>query len=191
MYNVSKSNINRELIGSASSHNRVLYFQRIIEYTKNDVIPEIILQLYDAYWETIIESMELFQGVYKFLEKIKSKGYKVAIVTDLTAHIQLRKIVKLGLTHLVDVVVTSEEAGSEKPHPYVFPLTLNKLKLLSEEVVMIGDSLDRDVLGANSVNIDTIHFNPLGEEYSFAEDDMRKPNYVVRDFVQLSKMFGV
>ena len=34
LYDLSKSEIHRELSGTASSHNRILYFQRLIEKIK-------------------------------------------------------------------------------------------------------------------------------------------------------------
>ena len=45
LFNLSKAEIHRELSGTASSHNRVLYFQRLIEKTHQTIEPEIIIKL--------------------------------------------------------------------------------------------------------------------------------------------------
>jgi putative hydrolase of the HAD superfamily len=46
----------------------------------------------------------------------------------------------------VDYLVSSEEAGAEKPDPKVFELSLEKLGLKKDEVVMIGDNYEKDIM---------------------------------------------
>jgi FMN phosphatase YigB (HAD superfamily) len=41
--------------------------------------------------------------------------------------------------------VSSEEAGSEKPHSSPFLLATHKLWVLASECVMVGDSIARDI----------------------------------------------
>ena len=114
------------------------------------------LEIYDIYWNTFLEKMELFDGVISFFEKYEGK---ICIITDLTAHIQYRKIIKLNLQNYINSIVTSEETGKEKPHPFNFILALNKLKLNVEDVVMIGDNFDKDILGATNLKINSIWIN--------------------------------
>jgi len=63
--------------------------------------------------------------------------------------------------------VTSEEAGKEKPHPYMFMLALQKLNLQTNDVCMIGDSFKKDIFGASNLNIKSIWLN----------SDEKKENY--------------
>jgi putative hydrolase of the HAD superfamily len=121
----AKAEVKRTLIGTAASHSRVLYFQRLTEKVHNTVTPEQIFELYNAYWDTLISNAKLFDGVIEFLEELKSKGIKVIIVTNLTAFIQMRKIIHLGISDYVDYLVTSEEAGFDKPHPAPYLLALH------------------------------------------------------------------
>jgi len=156
LYEISKKEIHRELSGTASSHNRVLYFQRVIEKTHNTVNPRVILKLYSAYWSMLLKKMKLRKGVLGALKEIRKRGIKIALVTDLTTHIQLRKIERLGITDYVDFLVTSEEAGSEKPHAIMFLLALNKLDILPKDAIFVGDNIINDIEGARSVGIDTV-----------------------------------
>ena len=66
----------------------------------------------------------------------------------MTAHIQYMKIERLGINDLIEILVTSEETGIEKPAPVMFELALEKLKLNASEVAYFGDSLEKDVEGA-------------------------------------------
>jgi len=84
-------------------------------------------------------------------------------VTDLTAQIQLQKWQKLGLQRYIDFLVSSEEAGVEKPSPYIFELALDKLQLKAHEVIMIGDNANKDIAGANALQIKAYQVNELTE----------------------------
>jgi putative hydrolase of the HAD superfamily len=179
LYALSQAEIHRELAGTAAAHNRVLYFQRLIEKTHNTIEPEIILRLYNGYWDTFLKNMKLRKGVLETLKELKKKGLKIAIVSDLTTDIQLRKMNKLRITSYIDVLVTSEEAGSEKPHPIMFLLTLNKLKILPEDALYVGDNPVNDIEGANAVGLDSVLLKGR-EGYSFNEN-YKKPNYVIEN----------
>ncbi|MFH0808525.1 MAG: HAD-IA family hydrolase [archaeon] len=180
LYKISKAEIHRELTGSASSHNRVLYFQRLIEKTHNTVDPMIILKLYSVYWDTLLKNMKLGKGVLDTLKELKKRGLKVGIVSDLTTHIQLRKIQKLGITKYVDVLVTSEEAGSEKPHAIMFLLALNKLDVSWHDSIFVGDNSVNDIEGANAIRMDTIliKHGSLAKEMN---ENYQKPNFVIKE----------
>ncbi|MCA1010082.1 HAD family hydrolase [Halobacillus halophilus] len=149
-YNQEREKIKVELLTTAASHNRMLYFQRL--YENFDVNPQIYaLNTYDLYWETFLNNMYLFPGVTDFLEA--SKDIPICLVTDLTSHIQHRKLKTLGVQEYIQFVVTSEEAGKEKPHPYIFMSGLRKLGLDREDVIMIGDNFEKDIKGASLLGI--------------------------------------
>lgn len=96
----------------------------------------------------------------------------------------MRKIVYFELEHAFDVVVTSEEAGAEKPDPSIFRLALSKLGFdgKSPRVWMIGESGVKDIAGAraaiSAVTLQKLHH---GVEPSDAAD------YHFRDFGALAE----
>lgn len=152
-----------ELPARAASHNRLLYFQKMLEYNNIKSMPHA-LEFYELYWNTFLDRMTLFDGVLDYLDKCQSNGSEVCILTDLTAHIQYRKIKKLDLHRYIDYLVTSEEAGIEKPHPYMFAKALKKLRCSPEKALMIGDSWAKDIVGANAMGIPSIWINHNREE---------------------------
>ena len=146
----ARQQIHVELAGTAASHNRLLYFQRALELAG---CPSIVVakDLYDTYWDCFLAQMKLAEGVLEFLQANQHK--KICILTDLTALIQYRKLIHLQITPYVHEIVSSEEAGAEKPSARIFHLALQKLKLPPERVCMIGDSYAKDVQGALQVGI--------------------------------------
>jgi L-ribulose-5-phosphate 4-epimerase len=187
LYTISREEIHKELSGTASAHNRILYFQRLIEKTDNALKPDIVLRLYNAYWDTLLDNMRLFPGVIEVLEYCKDHGIKTAIVSDLTTKIQLRKLQKLGISDYIDVLVTSEEAGSEKPHSIMFLLTLNKLKVTPEEAIMVGDNTVADIEGANFVGLTTVLLKK-GTLARMPKEDYKKPRFTIK---RLKDIIGI
>ncbi|UKJ08240.1 HAD family hydrolase [Solitalea lacus] len=154
-YDKARNNVHVELSETAASHNRLLYFQKMLEILKINTL-QYSFELYNIYWDNFLEVLKPFDGIYDLLEKYENK---ICLITDLTAHIQYRKIKKMGLEKHCSMIVTSEEAGREKPHPYMFMLALNKLNLRPGEVCMIGDSFKKDIIGATAFGIESIWFN--------------------------------
>lgn len=187
LYNLAKTEIHRELSGTASSHNRVLYFQRLIEKTHQTVHPQLILKLYNSYWNSILKNMTLRSGTENLLKHLKKKGLKIAIVSDLTTNIQLRKLEKLKIEKYIDVLITSEEAGNEKPHPIMFLLALNKLNLTAKDVFMVGDHSINDIEGANALGIESILLKKgiMAKEYS---EDYRAPNHTITKLLEIVRI---
>ena len=139
----------KERVGrTAASHNRLLYFHRTIELLGLRTQVIMALDLEQTYWATYLDKAKLFEGVTSFLDVLRVEGIKTALVTDLTAQIQYKKLIYLRLEHAFDFVVTSEEAGSDKPHPAPFDLALTKVGNETGKIWMIGDNFDSDIKGA-------------------------------------------
>jgi putative hydrolase of the HAD superfamily len=107
----------------------------------------------EMYWSTFLENMKLTAKAKNFLELLKTKDLPSCIVTDLTTQIQMKKWQILGLNNYINYLVTSEEAGVEKPNARIFEIALSKLKLSASEVIMIGDNEKKDFLGAQQIGI--------------------------------------
>lgn len=78
----------------------------------------------------------------------------------MTSDVQYRKILKLGLGKYIDGIVTSEEAGEEKPHRKLFDLCVEKAGVMVEESIFIGDSIAHDVTGAQNIGMPVILYRP-------------------------------
>lgn len=159
-YEKAKFQIHTELKNTASCHNRLLYFQRMFELLSVNSLKDTSI-LYDIYWNTFLKNLAPYRGVYDFLDAVKK--FKICFVSDLTADVQHRKIRKMRLFKYDSILVTSEEAGIEKPHPAIFRLALKKLRLKPSEVCMIGDNYERDIAGAAKLSIRSLWFNKGGK----------------------------
>lgn len=160
LYAQARSQIHKELSGTAAAHNRMLYFQRMFELLNFNAL-KYALSAYNKYWNVFLDSLVVREGVCDFLDFVKDA--KICLVSDLTAHIQYRKIQRLRLAGYADFLVTSEEAGREKPHPRIFKMALTKLKIPASRVCMIGDCFEKDILGAIKLKIKSFWLNTKNE----------------------------
>lgn len=155
----AKESVKNQLGTVGASHNRLLYMQKVCEKLK--VNPLLYaMELYDRYWDTMLNYIELYEYVIPLFESLRNTGIKIGILTDLTAHIQYRKIRRLGIALYIDYITTSEEAGEEKPSRKIFETMLRKMEFNAGEILMVGDNMERDIEGALSVGMQAICFTP-------------------------------
>ena len=163
----AKVEIKKRICNQASSHSRLLYFQRTIELLGFKTQLLLTLDLEQTYWRTFLQSCKLFPNVRELLDKVNNLNIQTAIITDLNSQIQFRKIIFFGLEQYFDYVVTSEEAGFDKPNKAPFELALKKLDLLPSECWMIGDNLNADILGGKECGLTTLYKYESKDESKF------------------------
>jgi HAD superfamily hydrolase (TIGR01549 family) len=162
-FDAARAALKRQLGETASSHSRLLYFQLAIEGLGLNSQPAIALDLEQTYWRTLMMQARLFPGAEELLVELRAAGLPLALVTDLTAQIQFRKLVYFGIDRYFDAVVTSEEAGVDKSGHRPFELAAAKLGLGREDPVwFIGDS-EADIVASKQV-LAAATFQKLPEE---------------------------
>ena len=148
VYDQARVQIKEKLGTTASSHNRLLYFQRVLELVGLGSQPLRAMSLEQIYWRSFLEQAELFDEVEEFLDDLRIAGVPVIFVTDLTASIQMRKFIYWRLDRFTNWLVTSEESGADKPDPAMFELALAKIGGVEGTVWMVGDNPEKDMAGA-------------------------------------------
>ena len=177
-YSQARLEIKNQLGATASSHSRLLYFQRLLEVLGLGSQVLWALDLEQTYWRVFLTNAQLFEYLKEFLEEIRVLKIPIAIITDLTAQIQFRKVVYFGLDHYINYIVTSEEAGQDKPSLKPFEIAINKLQV-KDNIWFIGDDPECDIEGAkNSINAVTFHkINTKSDENYSVMPDVSFTNY--------------
>ncbi|MDA8691940.1 HAD family hydrolase [Candidatus Pseudothioglobus singularis] len=179
----ARSEIKKRLGDVASSHSRLLYMQTTIEKLELGTRILLTLDLEQTYWRTFLNSCKLFPSALSFILLLKSRGIVTANITDLTAQIQFRKLVYFGLDELFNYVVTSEEAGKDKPNKQPFELALKKLNVDPQFVWMIGDDPNSDMAGADSIGIQKIQKRHEG--VNIIKSGPKSPNLIFDHYDEL------
>ncbi|GGH77217.1 putative hydrolase of the HAD superfamily [Pullulanibacillus pueri] len=98
-----------------------------------------------------------YEGLHSMLEVLKSKHFKLGVVTNGRDFYQRNKIASLGIDQYFDTIVTSGSVNIRKPDHAIFKLALKALNTLSEKAVFVGDNLEADIIPAKALGMSTVH----------------------------------
>ena len=174
LYAQARKDTKAILQDTGSSHSRLIYFSHFMHLLGLDTKVELILRYENLYWQTFLLNMRLYPGAKSLLEFFKYHQIKICLVTNLTSAIQYKKIIQLNLQHIFKVVVTSEEAGVNKPGAKIYDLVKQRLQLPADSNYwMIGDDVKADIQGSKQhLNATTFLLGNADDpaiDYSFSD----------------------
>ncbi len=105
-----------------------------------------------------------FAETVEVIENLRKKGYKIALVSN-TEPFSVEPIIdKFDLRKHFNIIMLSYETGMLKTNPEMFHLVLRKLKVKPDEAVMVGDSIESDILSAEKTGIRAILVDRRGNK---------------------------
>jgi len=122
-----------------------------------DVIPH---GFEDAYVQLCPTKTNLFPNAHETLTYLQSK-YTLHLISNGFKESQDIKINGTGIGKYFTHVIISEIVGVNKPDKAIFEYAINLAGTTKDQSLMIGDSLEADVLGALNFGMDAIYFNPF------------------------------
>lgn len=94
----------------------------------------------------------LFDDTLAALDLLKRRGLILGIISNID-HDLVPVCQELGLAPYLDVIVTSRQVGSEKPHPPIFLAAVEQAAVKTSETMYVGDHYSTDVVGAQEVGM--------------------------------------
>ncbi len=124
--------------------------------------------------DEILKYNELVDGALDLLNYLKSKGYKMHIISNGFQEVTERKCILSGISDFFETITSADSVNIRKPRPEIFEYSLNLAKAEKPESILIGDDWIADVKGAQNFGIDVIFFdvldeNPLEERLKFVK----------------------
>ena len=159
LYEESREKLTERMGDVGSAHNRLLRFQNLLEEKKLPLHPHA-LEMAKAYWRGVLDNMAPSPGAREIMEEFRRMGVRIGLGTDMTAYMQYEKLIRLGLMEYMDFIVSSEEAGTDKPGNAFFMLCARKAGCLPGECLFIGDNIVRDYGGAAAAGMQARWFIP-------------------------------
>lgn len=136
------------------SDQRMARYAEIAVLAGTATTAEAYAEWEEAYVAGLTSSVRAFGDVEPFLDGLGNGP--IAVVTNVTTHIQQAKLDAAGLAERLPVVVGVDVAGAPKPDPAPFHYACAKLGVEPAMAVHIGDSLLADVLGAHRAGLRAI-----------------------------------
>lgn len=130
----------------------------------------------------------LFPNTKEILQYLADKNYQLHLITNGFEVTQHRKLKFSGLAPFFQQVITSEGSNSLKPKKEIFDYAFQKTGAAPVESIMIGDTIDVDILGAVNAGIDQVHVNHLTKEPVPLADN-KLATYTVYSLKELEGIF--
>ena len=106
----------------------------------------------------------VYEETFDVLNQLKGK-FQLVLLTNGSPDLQNTKLkITPELVPYFDHIVISGAYGRGKPDPSIFSHTLSLLSLPKEEVIMVGDNLMTDILGASRTGIKSVWINRHNKE---------------------------
>jgi putative hydrolase of the HAD superfamily len=125
----------------------------------------------------------LFPHAKEILGYLSAKNYSLHLITNGFEKTQQSKLQHCGLENFFGEVITSEGSGSLKPHKEIFDYALFKTGAERAASIMIGDSIEVDVIGAMNAGLDQVYVNHLHIEPTV------QPTFIVESLKELESIF--
>ena len=108
--------------------------------------------------------------VKQVLAQLKSQAYQLAIVSNGGHDTRLNTIRGLGIADYFEEIISSGLVGFSKPQPEIFQITAQRLGVLPEHCLYIGDHPINDIQGAKNAGMHALWmqgFHPDAEEIQY------------------------
>jgi len=117
-------------------------------------------ELNEQFLDAMAEICKPLPGALELVTTLHKQGVKMGIITNGFAQLQEIRLQRTGFKPYFSPVVISELVGVAKPHIDIFTYALTKMdNPAPEQVLMVGDTLESDIVGGNNAGFDTCWLN--------------------------------
>ncbi|MFD7155197.1 HAD family hydrolase [Kribbella sp. NPDC059898] len=110
-------------------------------------------EMFESYVRRYEAGWAVYDDALPALRAVRAAGLGAVVLTNgNTAH-QTYKLERMGLIAEIDELITGEQLPATKPDPRAFAYALDRVGAGPDGVVMVGDSLENDIRGAQAAGI--------------------------------------
>lgn len=160
---------------------RVERFIRLLEQSQIEFDP---IKVSKAYTNNLSRCSFMLDGALDLVSELVGK-FELALITNGLSDVQRNRLANSELEQYFSHIFISEEIGYPKPHPGIFEYVLTKVNGIDKrETLIIGDSINSDILGGNNFGIDTCWFNPK----NLPKPVDVLPSYTIKSYEELKEI---
>ena len=97
-----------------------------------------------------------FPETIEVLDELSESGYKIVMLSNTDCFSIEDIIEKYDMKKYFDIIILSYEVNMLKSNPRIFQKVVDELGMTKEDVVMVGDSIESDIIGAKKAGVDAI-----------------------------------
>ena len=170
-------------------------FGEILAYSMGSIMPDVdvkqAVETYRTYQhEIFLDRIDLFEGAVEMLHRLKSAGFKTAIVTSRLKSSTERALAHFGLEDFFDAVLTASDTDKFKPDPTPLFIILDRLGSKPGEAVFVGDTV-HDIQAGKNAGVFTVLV-----DFSFALPPWKRaeapaPDAVIKELKDILKLLCI
>ena len=163
-----------------------------LEDIEQSVDPSLIDEATHRFKALHLELSTPRDGVVEILEKLKTRGIKLGVLTNSFAGHARTILTKLDLIQYFSSIVDCSDVNAFKPMKVTFERVLRDLDSDASKAIYVGDEYYADMMGAKSVGMTTVWIN--FRERSL-EDQVAKyglattPDFVLKSITEFGDLF--
>jgi len=139
-----------------------------------------------AYLNHLILHPEMMDDAYALLNQVKPH-YKLGLITNGLKEVQRPRLKAAKIYDYFDVIVVSDEIGHAKPQKGYFDHVASEMGSFDlNNAIVIGDSLNSDIIGAINYGLDSVWLNNHGK----TSGDLN-PTHEVRNVKEIMGLFSI
>lgn len=141
------------------------------------------LSIFEKHYAVYLNSAStLYKDVAQTLQSLKSRGYKIALVTNKAEQFLPELLNHFQIADFFDLLLGGDTLSENKPAPMQVNFACEKFKVSKTETVMVGDSKN-DILAGQNAQVNTI---ALTYGYNYGEPVANlNPDFIINQFNEL------
>ena len=183
------------------------YKQREIDFLERPIeriVKEIFTEnhqdlLSDEALQHAMQMMYLFteknwlleEDTHETLQLLLDQGYKLAIVSNASNAWDVQNLIDIHqLRKYFSTILISASEGIRKPNPKIFQVAADQLQIPLSETVMVGDTLEADILGAHNAGIRGIWISRRKDRSKPIENPKCVPDAEIQSLLELPHLLS-
>ena len=158
--------------------------QRFLNFFK-DISFEEAVKINDSYIRYLKDNIVPIKNSEVIIDYLYKKQYEIYVVTNSPQKVLNDKLSKINAQKYIKDIFSAEEAGHMKPHKVFFEKMFQKIGSDNvEDMLIVGDELEKDVLGGIQNGIDSCWVN-----LKKADNNTEfKPTYEINELIELKNL---
>ena len=173
---------------------RLAMLRALRDFLSRDEAARLARAALAASFDCAVRRWQLYPDALSTLSALRDNGYRLGCVSNTHDGDHVWRIVDgCGLRSWLSPIYTSADVGLRKPHPDIFRQVLDDWRMSPDEVVMVGDTLNADVLGAHNVGMRGIWID-RGPVSPWSHNDVSQayivPDVTIRQLAELPELLN-
>lgn len=150
---------------------------------------EAFAQAYFSAVKNLFRNAPLFDDTIGVLNFLKNRNIKIIVITFAYRWYIDQMMSQYKLENYFDFIISKDDVTSPKPHPEAVLTAINKLSIMAQATMVIGDSKS-DILMGKAAGSKTVLFTRKEYDlfYSFEELKKTNPDFIVTNLGEIKKL---